>query len=147
MYDGITNASFVSTHNPENLYLLERGYFGEFDYQIGNSNWSLQLKDDKHNDFLVMARFTHRFGGAKGNSVNLLQRAYRGPVYKADPDDFGILVGLAAAAIAEAAVDAATTAGLVEAGSLAAEGLSTAVEAGAEACLDFCSNAVLGFSL
>ena len=118
----------------------------EVDYQVGNAIWSLQLKDDKHNDFLAMARFTYRFGGPKTQLTNL-QRAYRGPVYKADPDDFGILVGLAAGAIAEGVVDAAVSAGVVEAGSLAATGLSEVVEAGAEACLDFCSNAVLGFSL
>ena len=146
-YDGVTNDSFVSRHNPPNLYLLQQGGFAEIDYQNGNSNWSLQLKDDKHNDFLAMARFTYRFGGARGNSVNLLERAYRGPVYKADPDDFGILVGMAAAAIAEAAVEAAAALELVEAGSLAAEGLSAVVEEGATTLLDAASNAVVGFSL
>jgi len=146
IYEGVTTRSFESSHNPSNLYLLQGGFFAEVDYQVGNAIWSLQLKDDKHNDFLAMARFTYRFGGPKTQLTNL-QRAYRGPVYKADPDDFGILVGLAAGAIAEGVVDAAVSAGVVEAGSLAATGLSEVVEAGAEACLDFCSNAVLGFSL
>lgn len=146
VYDGLTDSSFVSTHNAQNLYLLQRGVIGEIDYQHGNSKWGLQLKDDNHNGYLAMATFTYRLGGGRENSVDLVQNAYRGPVYKADPDDFGIIVGLVASAIAETVVEAATAAELVEAGSLAAEGLSQAVEAGAEACLEFCSNAVLGFT-
>lgn len=146
-YDGLTDSEFVSTHNPENLYLLQRGFIAEMDYSVGNSKWALQLKEDNHNGFLAMATFTYQFGGPRKEPNNLVKRAYRGPVYKADPDDFGIIVGLVASAIAETVVEAATAAELVEAGSLAAEGLSQAVEAGAEACLDFCSNAVLGFSL
>ncbi len=146
-YDGLTDSSFVSTHNPQNLYLLKHGLIAEIDYSVGNSKWALQLKEDDHNGFLAMAAFTYQFGGPRHQPNNLLKRAYRGPVYKADPDDFGIIVGLAASAIAETVVSAATAAELVEAGSLAATGLSEAVEAGAEACLDFCSNAILGFSL
>jgi hypothetical protein len=146
-YAGI-DMNFSTNHQLKNHYLLQQGFFTEMDYQVGNANWSLQLKDDKHNGFLAMARYTYRFGGG-GNSkpTNLLERAYRGPVYKADPDDFGIIAGMIAAAVADAVVEGAVSIGAVEAGSLEAAAVASAASNVVQGAVSVASMAVVGVPL
>ena len=85
----------VTQHKAEKLHLLKRGIFVETSYQAEKYKLSAQLKHDEHNGFLSMFRITYDLGNTRGTGSHV-DRAYRAPVYKADPDDFGVILTTAA---------------------------------------------------
>jgi hypothetical protein len=87
--------------------LLKRGLFVETSYQAEKYKLSAQLKHDEHNGFLSMFRITYDLGSPRGTASHV-DRAYRAPVYKADPDDFGLLIGMSAVFAASAALGVCT---------------------------------------
>jgi len=147
-------SGFESTHTSEIRYLLKGGYFLQAEYQTSNPalKFGLQLKDDNFKGNLWLASVGYTFGSSKGNPGEVesrIEREYRGPVYKADPDDFGIvaaLVAVAAEAIAEAAaeaaVEAAIEAGIVEANSVGATLISEGTSFVVESCIEVCAAAI-----
>jgi hypothetical protein len=92
--------------------LLKRGLFVETSYQAEKYKLSAQLKHDEHNDVLAMFRITYDLGKRRGTGSHV-DRAYRAPVYKADPDDFGIVAAVALSV----AMEAVAVGGLICAGS------------------------------
>jgi hypothetical protein len=71
--------------------LLKRGLFVETSYQAEKYKLSAQLKHDEHNGALYMFRISYDLGKPRGTGSHV-DRAYRAPVYKGDPDDFGLTI-------------------------------------------------------
>lgn len=102
-------------HNLSISHLLKRGMFFETEYQTNFANFGVQLKGDTYQNFLGM--FTARIPIGKNSkndavNANMVDRLYYSPVYKADPDDFGLslLIGIAVDGIADAVAGAITDA-------------------------------------
>ena len=121
--------NFNAEHNLSISHLLHSGMFIEAEYQTNFANFGLQFKSDTHQNFLGM--FTARIPIGKNSkndavNANMVDRLYYSPVYKADPDDFGLslLIGFAVdgavdaiiGAIADAAVDGSLEAAMDAAG-------------------------------
>jgi len=108
---------YEATSAVTNSYLLRKGLFidGEITTDLGTL--SLQLKYDDQHDFLGMLAFRIPFGGASTSDLkkSYVERKYYSPVYKADPDDFGLglLIAAGAAAVSEAAAGAVAAASSV----------------------------------
>jgi hypothetical protein len=96
----------VTQHKGDKLYLLKRGIFVETSYQAEKYKLSAQLKHDEHNGFLSMFRITYDLGKPRGSGSHV-DRAYRAPVYKADPDDFGLISAFVAGVLVDVAISAA----------------------------------------
>lgn len=114
---GISNTSgssvtFEATSQVTNSYLLRQGFFVDAELATNMGTFMLQLKNDDQHDFLGMVTFRLPLGGVSKRDLKskYVMRKYFAPIYKADPDDFGIglLVGAAiAAGVAEGTAAAA----------------------------------------
>lgn len=100
-----------------NSYLLKSGVFLDAEFTTNIGTLGVQLKNDQQHDFLGMVTMRLPLGGNSKRDLlkDRIHRAYYAPVYKADPDDFGIslLIAAAAAAISESAAAAVAAAGSI----------------------------------
>lgn len=112
--------SVSATSQAVNSFLLREGFFIDGEMTTDFGTFSLQLKNDDQHDFLGMLTFRLPLGNASRRDLRktYVERKYVAPVYKADPDDFGLaILAIAAAVGAEsaAAVTATTVASVAAA--------------------------------
>lgn len=134
---GISNTTgelvtITATSPVTNSYLLREGFFVDAEMATDIGTFTIQLKNDEQHEFLGMVGFRLPIGGASKKDLksNYVKRKYASPIYKADPDDFGIgllVAGAIAAGVAEGT--AATAAGLVAADVGAAAGVGGVIVA------------------
>lgn len=107
-----THAGGVAvTEDTDHYYLLEEGGFFEFtyDYPLSKTRslgFGFQGKYDRQNKELFLATFSFEFGVPEGTHW---ERAWNKGIYKADPDDFGLIIG-AIGFVAEVGLDVGTEA-------------------------------------
>jgi len=109
--------NFTAKHNLSISHLLQSGMFVEADYQTNFANFGLQFKSDNHQNFLGMITARIPIGNNSKNdavNANMVDRLYYSPIYKADPDDFGLglLIGFAIDGVVDATIDAITDAAI-----------------------------------
>jgi len=113
----INPVNFTAKHNLSISHLLQSGMFVEADYQTNFANFGLHFKSDNHQNFLGMITARIPIGNNSKNdavNANMVDRLYYSPIYKADPDDFGLglLIGFAIDGVVDATIDAITDAAI-----------------------------------